>query len=393
MLAQMKDLAEKLADADVSDSPTVRAFPVMDDMVKHMDDLKEALRRNDKPAANKALTELKDDIRKQADIARQLAAECDDPIRKKEFNDIANGLDQLIPRLEDVVKRLLQNPYDKNALKDLEDIERDMHDLNARLGDAINAENSAKLSKALQDVRNAVLQGRDPDLRTVAELLKKQAIIAKARAAKTSDAQRRRDLLAAARDLKDAIKNIAEAARTKDVAKVNQVIETVLDHVANMAITSDDPFIAAAQEIDAARANRTGLSNADPNSAAGRLLAGSNKISELMQLLAAAAKAGIKKDIILISRQIAEQVNVITKASGELAATTTDPRLKEDLQSYAAPLKNYAVQLKILTAVKAGTSDDDKSAKQQLVACAKGIAAGVVLSCRSGESALLKQKK
>jgi len=295
--------------------------------------------------------------------------------------------------LEEVTKRLQANPYDKQALKELDDIERDLNELNARLADAISNENAAQLQKALQDVKNAILQGREPDLKTVAELLKKQSIIAKARAARTQDAQRRRDLLKAAKDLKDAIKNIAEAARTKDNAKVNNVVDTVLDSLATMAVTSDDPFIAAAQEIDAAKARRTGLTHADPNSPAGRLYNSSNKISELMQLLAAAAKAGIKKDIILISRQIAEQVSEITKASGELASTTQDGRLRDELLSYAAPLKNYAVQLKILTAVKAGTSDDDKTAKQQLVACAKGIAAGVVLSCRAGDSALLKQKK
>lgn len=76
----------------------------------------------------------------------------------------------------------------------------------------------------------------------------------------------------------------------------------------------------------------------------------------------------------------------------ELANGCKDVRLRNALLAYAAPIKSFAVQMKILTAVKASTSEDDPSTKQQLVTCAKGIASAVVSSCKAAESCLVVAK-
>lgn len=88
----------------------------------------------------------------------------------------------------------------------------------------------------------------------------------------------------------------------------------------------------------------------------------------------AAAKSGNKKEIILCARRIAELVSEVLKQAQEAASRCTDKRLSETLLTHAQAAKNFATQLKILTAVKAATFDDDPTVKQQLVKCAKQLA-------------------
>jgi hypothetical protein len=105
------------------------------------------------------------------------------------------------------------------------------------------------------------------------------------------------------------------------------------------------------QDLQSKRKFRT-LEDQPEGSAAWRLLNASRRIGELMQKLAEAAKNKSKKDIILLSKEIAGQVDIANKAAAEIASDCRDPRLRDALLAHAAPLKTYAVQLKILTAVK-----------------------------------------
>lgn len=52
----------------------------------------------------------------------------------------------------------------------------------------------------------------------------------------------------------------------------------------------------------------------------------------------------------------------------------TDPVLKEQIITNAQAAKNWSVQLKIITAVKAASDEESGSAKEQLLKCAKGVA-------------------
>jgi hypothetical protein len=105
-----------------------------------------------------------------------------------------------------VVKRLLANPFDREALKELDAICDEIRLLNDQLADLVcialfffffeffffspfvhfdapqmRAENQSKLEKAMDKLMDAVKKGEDttPILKEIANLLKKQAAIAK----------------------------------------------------------------------------------------------------------------------------------------------------------------------------------------------------------------------
>jgi hypothetical protein len=87
-----------------------------------------------------------------------------------------------------------------------------------------------------------------------------------------------------------------------------------------------------------------------------------------MEKLSRAAKAGDNKQIILISRSIASLLAQVLQLSNEAAERCTDRRLSEvcflqpgslarahapqTMLTHATAAKNFATQLKILTAVK-----------------------------------------
>jgi len=65
---------------------------------------------------------------------------------------------------------------------------------------------------------------------------------------------------------------------------------------------------------------------------------------------------------------------------------------EQELRDAAAVAKNFAVQLKILCAVKAGTSQDDPTAKKSLVICAQGLSKNVINTVHVSQVAKLKKK-
>lgn len=394
LLDKLRNLTVKLADAEINASTEKKIIDTAEEMEKKADTLHDAAKRGDRRQLPEHLQKLIEDLKKQAALAREMATGCDDPIRKKKFQDLGAAFEALIPRLQNALQRLVDNPYDLAAQKDLDQIMAEIKNLNDELIDTVRAENEAKLQKALERLQTAVEKGEDltQPLKDVAELLKKHAIIARALAARTSDPKRKRELLQAAKDLEDAIKGIIDASR-QGPAKLAEMTGRIMETAGSMKTLSSDPIMAAAEQIEQGLARkRKELGNQPEGSPAHRLLAGAARIAELMVLLSKAAKQKPmdKKEVILLSRQIAEAVNHVDKAARDVAATCKDTKLRESLLAYAAPLKNYGVQLKILTAVKASTSDDDKSTKQQLVSCAKGIANSVVSSCNAAEACLLK---
>jgi hypothetical protein len=120
------------------------------------------------------------------------------------------------------------------------------------------------------------------------------------------------------------------------------------------------------------------------------LLAIADGIAEQMEKLAKAAAANNKTDMIEISRTLATMITQIQSFSSEIAAKCTDPTLKAQLLSICRVPKNFAVQLKIIAAVKATGKDNDPTAALQLVTCAKGLANSVVQTVKAAEAASLK---
>lgn len=122
----------------------------------------------------------------------------------------------------------------------------------------------------------------------------------------------------------------------------------------------------------------------------GRVYRASHEIADLMTELAALAALNNKEGMISTGRKIATSTNAITTYAQPIAAQCSDPILRGDVVNNAQSAQNYAVQLKILCAVKAASAEgdpDDESVKDQLVTAANGLASSIVGTAKSCQSA------
>ena len=122
----------------------------------------------------------------------------------------------------------------------------------------------------------------------------------------------------------------------------------------------------------------------------GRVYRASHEIAGLMTELASLAAVNNKEGMISTGRKIATSTNAITTYAQPIAALCSDPTLRGDVVGNAQSAQNYAVQLKILCAVKAASAEDDPdddSVKDQLVTAANGLASSIVGTAKACQSA------
>ena len=122
----------------------------------------------------------------------------------------------------------------------------------------------------------------------------------------------------------------------------------------------------------------------------GRVYRASHEIAGLMTELASLAAVNNKEGMISTGRKIATSTNAITTYAQPIAALCSDPTLRGDVVGNAQSAQNYAVQLKILCAVKAASAEgdpDDDSVKDQLVTAANGLASSIVGTAKACQSA------
>jgi len=113
-------------------------------------------------------------------------------------------------------------------------------------------------------------------------------------------------------------------------------------------------------------------------------------IAAEMEKLSIAAQNNSKADMITSARKIADMISKVQSFSTKIADKCTDPELKKRLLNICKVPKNFAVQLKIISAVKAASGENDKTAEAQLVTCAKGLADTVIQTVKAADSASLK---
>jgi len=112
-----------------------------------------------------------------------------------------------------------------------------------------------------------------------------------------------------------------------------------------------------------------------------------------MENLSRAAQMKSKKDMILVARKIAGMIGQIEGFSVDISKKCTDAKLRERLLAISKAPQNFAIQLKIIAAVKTGSGDNDSSAEAQLVTCAQGLANSVVQTVHAAGSASIKCPK
>jgi hypothetical protein len=115
------------------------------------------------------------------------------------------------------------------------------------------------------------------------------------------------------------------------------------------------------------------------------------KIAAAMKILSELSEGDDKSSTINQARQIAELAADIVKYANAGANECSDPKLARELRDAANVAKNFAIQLKIVCAVKA-SSGDDATAQKSLVTCAQGLCKNVVEAVNVSRIARLKKK-
>jgi len=202
-------------------------------------------------------------------------------------------------------------------------------------------------------------------------------------------------LLAQAKAANKIIMDAAEQMRSGD-KKINDIAANMRDKMGMMDTKysefrqdgSKDQIMVAAHEVS--KASKAAKPPVTPEHKA--LIDLVAAIGAEMELLSVAAQNKNKKDMIGSARKIAGMVDKVQSLASEIATKCKDPILREQLLSICKVPKNFAVQLKIISAVKMTSGEDDASAEAQLVTCAKGLANSVVSTLRSAEAAAIKVK-
>jgi len=127
----------------------------------------------------------------------------------------------------------------------------------------------------------------------------------------------------------------------------------------------------------------------------GKLFDTARHVGELMAFLAEASEKTRRSEMIKYAKEIAESVKSILKEAEIQASKCTDSKLKQQLLNASQAANNFAVQLKIITAVKAAGDEDVHSTrhiKYQLIKCAKSLSVAIVNTVQSAEIAAIRIK-
>jgi len=169
------------------------------------------------------------------------------------------------------------------------------------------------------------------------------------------------------------------------VARVEEEAEPLTAIPAHLAVEGprNERIFAAAVHVEQ---NVPAMEEED-DTPRGKLLKCTHEIAGLMAKLSSLAEIGDKKGMIETSRLIASKIKEITKQAHTIGVSCTDPALRADVMNFAQSAENHAVQLKIMSAVKAASDDDDETVEDQLVTAATGLASAVVATANACQAA------
>ena len=290
------------------------------------------------------------------DGAESAAALITDPARRREVEEALAQSTPAVAALVNATKVAIQRPGDKEAYQALEA--------------------AAERTKACADRIAALLRP------TEAELAAARARAAE-QAKKIEEAEQAKKKLVA----------LEAAEGAAELPKAGRVVLTVdgphNEHILHAAQTVVDTL---GEVEDGGKDGKDAAAEGgvDEDTPQGRVYKASHEIAELMTELAALAALNNREGMISTGRKIASSTNAITTYAQPIAAQCSDPTLRGDVVNNAQSAQNYAVQLKILCAVKAASTEDDpddESVKDQLVTAANGLASSIVGTAKSCQSA------
>jgi len=353
-------------------------------------------------------------LHRMAGLARALADLTSDPKQREELLRLAGELEKAAHELDHATHNALAHPDDKKAHEDFESALDHARATNADVIATAFPDGEEELRKGSQNIQAAMKRmidklkngdqaGALAALDELEKLMKRQAALARALAIHTTDPAKRRMLLDAAMQLQNGLGNLLGPIRDSIVAgnleEAMELMNRLLNDTFKAAKKLEDSLRSAAEEeeeptdeiMKAAHHVQKVVKtkDIDESTPEGRIYLASKRIAEEMALMSDAAARGANSEVIVIARRIYNLVQDIFSNAQQVTSACPDRILKDQIMSVAQAVRNIAVQLKIITAVKAASPDQDTTIKAQLVKCAQSLASNVVCTCNAVEIATI----
>lgn len=417
LMGKVNEENEKITKAILEDQLTQNNA----NLKNKIDELYDAVAAGDSNKANELLKDIDDLVNRRIELGKELVKHTNDPKLINQINSAVELLEKDLPELHAATNNALKNPSDAKSMQRLYQVGEEIKDAadrvttNRKFEDRLpeqilaNGKNLMHSLDLLQDaVRRGDAKAAAAAARDVANQIAKQVAFGRRLAEECDDPVLKKKILDACDDLESLSPKIV--AETKN-ALMNPDDKDAQNRLAKLLdqARADNKVIMDAAEIIRANRNKPKprpnisepkfVDKVDPKDAImvaasnvskvsreqkgvtpehQELIDLANAIGKEMEKLSSSATQNNKKDMITISRNIAEMVQRIQGLSTSIANKCTDVKLKERLLSLCRVPKNFAVQLKIISAVKATSGDNDRTAEAQLIACAQGVSQSVV---------------
>jgi len=397
-----------------------------------LDQLVNAVKKGDEPDSHVLLKHAKNKMAQQSMLAQVIAESTMDKHIKEQLILHAANLDDLTDTLTAAVNHTLAHPVDmpdlmkvvtevkneNHAIMDLsqlniakkkEEEERKRREEEERIRreeERLRREEEARLEalRLEEERRKKAEQARLEALRLEQERIRREAEERRLQELKKIEAEKlereervRRERLAAEeaerRRKEEEARIEAERRKIEEEERLERLRREEAERKRKEEEMARDEVMAAARALAerVAQANKNLGGEFPEFTGEGKLVDLARRIGELMKQMSLAAKNNNKAEMIRIAQQIAALVKEIITQANEQAKNCTDARLADSLVRAAQSVSSFAIQLKIIAAVKAAV-EGDKSAKQQLIKCAQGLCSCVVNTVNAAESAALRDK-
>eukprot|EP01087_Luapelamoeba_hula_P009872 TRINITY_DN2582_c0_g1_i2.p1 TRINITY_DN2582_c0_g1~~TRINITY_DN2582_c0_g1_i2.p1 ORF type:complete len:1048 (-),score=227.62 TRINITY_DN2582_c0_g1_i2:98-3241(-) len=367
-----------------------------------------------------------DALAQEIELGKYVASQCKDPARKAQIENALKAAGNVLQNLRSATANLRKNPHDASLHRQIQEYLSDASKTSRVLSNLCAApveeqlvSNGVSLNRDIAGANDALSKGDVAAFKSRADDASRKVLqqITNARDVAANSAHYHpalhRILLTSADRLQElqpeynravgaAAANPGNSQAKADVARVGKSIVDENNKIVDAAkrvIAKEQP--PAAPRLDVSRVTTVTAAsdvlaqatrNLRPdNTPLGRIHAASKSIGNSMAKLSAAAQRGDKKAMIEAARELATQVNELTRHANSVAQTCSDVETRDKLMSMAVAGKNFGTQLKILCAVKASTEGTDQTAEGQLVTCAKGLVSSVLECLNYGEIAALKK--
>lgn len=293
------------------------------------------IEKGQKVSADSKMKSEKKKVAKQLQLADQVA-------RKADFNPVLQ-------------KKML------DGAQNLESLRKDL----AKLADAAEKENFSEAALKKVKAKNTELQKQSTELAQLAQQIKQ---------GKIDDEKRKAEEAEKMRLEQERLKAEAEARRLemlKAMEKPLQVVEEIWE-----AATAVQEATLGLEEDD---------------STAGGLVGLARRLAKAMQELSALSKTGTKQQITDLGKKIANMINELQSLVEDASKGCRDPILCQEMRDYGHVAKNFSIQLKIVSGVKANMIlESDPDAATALITCCRGMCSSVTELVKLSQIAKLK---